>query len=150
MKILPTMLLLGLAASANAAPDTALIRPIEQPQAVQAIERAECSHAYSAQGMDGEKLVFWRQWGTHEAYMNVRGKLTKLTYIDPGEYPEDKRLPYRQSWVGEGVAVTIQVTQEAFCAPDEEECDGVEQEAVMAVEQDARRESIRVAGYSGC
>jgi hypothetical protein len=150
MKTFAIVTLLGLASSVHAAPEAALIRPIEQAQVVKAIERAECSHAYSAESADGEKLVFWRQWGTHEAYMNVRGKLTKLTYIDPGEYPEDKRLPYRQSWVGEGVAVTIQVTQEAFCAPDEEECDGVEQEGVIAVEQAERRESIRVAGYSGC
>lgn len=150
MKALSVVALLGLAASAHAATESALIRPIEQPQAVKAIERAECSHAYSAPADDGEKLVFWRQWGTQEAYMNVRGKLTKLTYLDPGEYPEDKRLPYRQSWVGEGVMVTIQVTQEDFCAPGEETCEGVDLAGVIAVEQDERRESIRVAGYSGC
>lgn len=147
MKTLWLFCLLGVAAGADAADDAALIRPIEQARAVHAIEHAECSYTYS---VADDKPVFWRKWGTRDAYMNIGGKLTRLTYLDPGEYPEDHRLPYRQTWLGDGVAVTIQVTQEAFCAPGDEECEGVEQEGVLAVEQNARRESIRVAGYSGC
>lgn len=149
MKALALIALLAATASTHAAGDAALIRPIEQAAAVRTIERAECSQHYAA-AADGDKVVFWRAWGTHEAYMNVGGRLAKLTYLDPGEYPEDKRLPYRQTWVGEGVTVTVQVTQEAFCAPDDTACEGVELGGLISVEQDERKESIKVAGYSGC
>lgn len=143
-----SVLTFSVAALAADTGDTS-IRPIEQPRAIRAMKQAACSQTFAVPTVSGNPVVFWRKCGEFDAYMNIDGKLVRLEYVDAGEYPRDRRLPYRDTWVGHGLVVTVNITREEFCAEDDATCEGVRHEAQLTVEGARKPASIQVAGYSG-
>lgn len=125
------------------------IKPLSQVGADSASLWDGCGAAFWPLGKSAESAanyIFWHKAGDRVAVMNLDGGLIKLS-VTSAKPSVGKR--YIEHYFAGDVKVTVDYIIDKRC-PRGALCEGAKLTGHLSVRQGNRRQTLKVAGYSGC
>jgi hypothetical protein len=112
-----------------------------------------CSFGFPANERRGLSLTaYWSSLAETDAYMNIDGEDVKLAQVKTTRTDKKPFVGERfsESYVANGVKVSLLYLTTAVCGPKEEDCEAISYDVAITVVKGPRRQTVKLIGACGC